>query len=242
MRKLILSCLYTVILMLVASVAYGESYAGTMCEDQRFTCVRIQRGETWQNFFPDPATRRMVMRLNHVNIPLHSGMIIAVPNNLLKTNETELAPFSQKIPAPGEKLLVFSPSRGAWAAYSPDGQLVRWGPASGGRDYCPDLGHRCHTVTGVFRIYSKGGPGCYSTKFPLPYGGAPMPYCMYFHGGYAFHASNDVPGYNASHGCVRLFYEDAQWLNQQFIDLPGSGSPGTKVIINQYSRGDDDDY
>ncbi len=46
-----------------------------------------------------------------------------------------------------------------------------------------------------------------------------MPYCMHFSGGYALHGSPTVPGYNASHGCVRLFTEDAKWLNQHFVDI-----------------------
>ena len=55
-----------------------------------------------------------------------------------------------------------------------------------------------------------------------------MPYCMFFKGGFAMHGSSGVPGYNASHGCVRLFVDDAQWLNQDFADI------GTQVIILPY--------
>ena len=44
-----------------------------------------------------------------------------------------------------------------------------------------------------------------------------MPYCMFFHGGYALHGSNFVPDYNASHGCVRMSPDDAQWLNEDFV-------------------------
>ncbi|HRE32879.1 MAG TPA: L,D-transpeptidase, partial [Candidatus Berkiella sp.] len=53
--------------------------------------------------------------------------------------------------------------------------------------------------------------------YPVGKGGAPMPYCMFFHGGYALHGSNSVPSYNASHGCVRMAPEDAQWLNEDFV-------------------------
>ena len=35
---------------------------------------------------------------------------------------------------------------------------------------------------------------------------------MYFHGGYAVHGSRSVPAYPASHGCVRVSYEDEDWL------------------------------
>jgi hypothetical protein len=29
-----------------------------------------------------------------------------------------------------------------------------------------------------------------------------------------------------------LFIEDARWLNEEFIDLPGGGEQGTRVIID----------
>jgi lipoprotein-anchoring transpeptidase ErfK/SrfK len=43
---------------------------------------------------------------------------------------------------------------------------------------------------------------------------APMPYSIFFHGGYAIHGSYDIDhlGSPASHGCVRLHPEDAAEL------------------------------
>jgi lipoprotein-anchoring transpeptidase ErfK/SrfK len=49
---------------------------------------------------------------------------------------------------------------------------------------------------------------------------------MFFNGNFALHGSYNVPGYNDSHGCVRLFVNDAQWLNQEFTD-----GERTKVIV-----------
>ena len=40
-----------------------------------------------------------------------------------------------------------------------------------------------------FSVKRKGLPSCVSSKFPLGKGGAPMPYCMFFRGGYAIHGS-----------------------------------------------------
>lgn len=104
----------------------------------------------------------------------------------------------------------------SWSAYE-GGEMVGSGRISGGKEYCPDIGKNCETVTGTFTIYRKGGEDCKSTRFPVGKGGAPMPYCMFFHGGYALHGSNSVPDYNASHGCVRMSPEDAQWLNEDFV-------------------------
>lgn len=103
-----------------------------------------------------------------------------------------------------------------WGAYDDNGYLVRWGRASGGKGYCPDIRRGCRTVTGTYTIYSKKGPGCRSSRFPVGRGGAPMPYCMHFKGGYALHGGH-VPDYNASHGCVRVPREDAEWLNEDFV-------------------------
>lgn len=125
------------------------------------------------------------------------------------------------------RVFVFDPQALSWYAYE-DGELVNSGRASGGSNYCRDLGRSCHTPTGVFHVYSKGSPYCRSTKFPLPNGGAPMPYCMFFSGGFAIHGSNEVVNHNASHGCVRVTPAAARWLSQNFIEY------GTKVVIKPY--------
>lgn len=55
-----------------------------------------------------------------------------------------------------------------------------------------------------------------------------MPYCMFFHGGYALHGSYKVPGYDDSHGCIRLFIDDARWLNEEFVKIGI-----TKIVIQK---------
>lgn len=106
---------------------------------------------------------------------------------------------------------------GTWAAYDSEGNLLNSGHVSGGKSFCPDINKACKTTTGTYTIYEKRDSGCKSKIFPVGKGGAPMPYCMFFHRGYALHGSNAVPNYNASHGCVRMSPADAQWLNQNFV-------------------------
>jgi lipoprotein-anchoring transpeptidase ErfK/SrfK len=130
--------------------------------------------------------------------------------------------------ATGNKIVIVDPNNHAWGAYDASGFLVAQGAASTGRDYCPDLGTACKTPSGTFTVYRKQGAECKSTKFPIPEGGAPMPHCMFFNGGYALHGSDYVPNYNASHGCVRLHPEDAAWLSQNFVTI------GTKVQVLPY--------
>jgi L,D-transpeptidase ErfK/SrfK len=134
-------------------------------------------------------------------------------------------------PAAGEKVIIFDPQLLAWGVYGADGRLVRWGPAVGGRAYCPDIERGCRTRTGVTTIRAKRGPYARSNKYPVGCQGsgcAPVPFFMEFFPGYGFHASKEVPGYHASHGCVRMYYDDAKWLSEEFIEV------GTKAIIRDY--------
>lgn len=128
----------------------------------------------------------------------------------------------------GRRTFIYDPRQLTWAAYDTDGSLVRTGRGSSGRSYCPDLGRGCRTPTGTYHVYSKQGPYYRSKIFPLPHGGAPMPYAMFFRGGYAIHGSYELPAYNASHGCVRVSPSDAAWLSQNFL------SYGSTVIVRPY--------
>lgn len=137
--------------------------------------------------------------------------------------------FPEKRSATGRKVFIYDPKVTAWAAYDAQGNRVKTGRGSGGADYCEDVGRPCRTVTGTYRVYSKKGAECRSSKYPIETnGGAKMPYCMHFHGGYSIHAAYDVPNYNASHGCIRVLPSAAQWLNQNFMDV------GTTVVVKSY--------
>jgi hypothetical protein len=212
--------------LLVSQSALAGVYSERLCKDiAQFDCIKVKPKETWENLFPDETQRDIVKRINRYGNRLHRGMTIAVPKNLQTANVMDFAPFQKEISPTGEKVIMVSLKDMAWGAYDAQGTLVRWGPALSAKGYCPDLGRGCHTAKGNFAVYSKQGSGCVSTKFPIGRGGAPMPWCMFFHGGFALHGSYDLPGYNASHGCVRLFIPDAKWLNQEFTDI------GTPVIV-----------
>jgi lipoprotein-anchoring transpeptidase ErfK/SrfK len=64
------------------------------------------------------------------------------------------------------------------------------------------------------------------------YNNAPMPYAIFYHGGYAVHATYDIKrlGRPASHGCVRLHPNDAA----KFFSMANSvGLRNTKIVISQ---------
>lgn len=152
-----------------------------------------------------------------------------------KNNVSQPLPdYAQRIPqqiATSEKTVVVDPRVHTWGAYGSDGNLVKAGIASAGSDWCEDLGRPCHTNVGNFRVSSLGSPDCISHKFPVPRGGAPMPYCMYFNSGQALHGvpDSEVGEGNYSHGCVRMRVGDAEWLRYNFVEI------GTRVIVKPYS-------
>ena len=224
-------------LYLYSFVVFAGSYGSSLCKEEGFHCVRIKRGQSWRSLWPDDHDRDIVMRVNRMNTQLYPGLRIAVPDNLQDANIMDFAPFQKQIDSSDEKVIMVDPEEKAWGAYDRSGLLIRWGPVSAGSNWCRDIEEACHTHPGSYRIFTLGNSSCYSTKFPLPDGGAPMPYCMYFNNGQALHGEpNGLPGYNASHGCVRLYVNDAEWLRYDFVEGPNSDNEfrGTRVIVNDY--------
>jgi hypothetical protein len=151
----------------------------------------------------------------------------SVSDNTQPSYERSIS-FASSRPATGNNVFIFDPKQAAWAAYDTAGFKVAEGPASGGKDYCADIGRACKTPVGSFRVFRKKGAECESSIYPIGEGGAKMPYCSFFHGGYAIHGSYHVPNYNASHGCIRVQPGDAQWLSENFLNY------GTTVIVRPY--------
>lgn len=220
--KILIICL--LLFSFVASSVVIANYGRRLCSRRGYRCIRARRGDSWARLFPNSRQRQIIRRINRTNTRLRYGMIIAVPNNLYGVSHMDVSPFPRRIEPRGQNLLLISLRLQAFAAYDPYGRLVHWGPVSAGRGYCPDVGRRCGTPRGNYRIYSRGGSGCVSSKYPIGRGGAPMPYCMFFYKGFAMHGSF-LPGYHASHGCIRMFREDARWLNRHFV------RSGTRVLI-----------
>jgi L,D-transpeptidase ErfK/SrfK len=226
MIRFIIAICFTLITALLSFPVFAKPYGAKICSQPDYTCYKVKRGDSWQKLFPDADQRDVVMRINRMNTSLYRGLTIAIPvkesNDLLAH-----APFSTHINPPGHKVILVSLQRLAFGAYNADGNLVHWGPISSAKGYCPDIGRHCRTSTGHFQVLYKKGKGCTSSRYPVGKGGAPMPYCMFFNGNFALHGSYDVPGYNASHGCIRLFISDAKWLNQEFTSSGGR----TSVIV-----------
>lgn len=208
-------------------------YGPGLCAAPQYQCVKVEHGQTWEKLFPDPVQRDLVQRVNRTYNSLWAGKEIVVPRDLAHVSLFDLSPFPLQIDD-HEKQIVVDQDKLAWAAYDANGELVKWGPIASGADKCSDNSSpTCRTMTGIFRIFSKEDVRCKSGVFPIGKGGAKMPYCMYFHKGLALHGSDDIPGYRASHGCVRMFTQDAKWLNENWVDVSNERNnfTGTKVTI-----------
>lgn len=212
-------------------------YGPVLCSSPLYKCIKVARGETWDKLFPDEQQRDLVQRLNRTYNSLWFGKEIVVPKDLSKVTLLDVSPFPLKIEGEHEKQIIIDQDKLAYGAYDADGKLVKWGPIASGIDKCPDSSNACRTLTGRFRIFNKENAKCISDVFPIGKGGAKMPYCMFFHKGFALHGSDDIPGYRASHGCVRMFVRDAKWLNEEFVDVSTdrNGFSGTVVVVRPVS-------
>ena len=117
------------------------------------------------------------------------------------------------LPKPsGPLVLVVSIGKQTVTVYD-DNKVIAKSPISSGMSGHP-------TPTGVFSILEKN-----RYHYSNLYGGAPMPFMQRVtNSGVAMHAG-DLPGYPASHGCIRLPYRFAQ-------SLFGITDVGARVIIS----------
>lgn len=123
------------------------------------------------------------------------------------------------------KIIVVDQPSQSFGAYE-SGQLVRWGPVSTGRTETP-------TPAGAFHLTwkSRKRTSTDNEAWILEW------YFNFVNArGVSFHQF-DLPGYAASHACVRLLPRDAEWLfgwgEQWKLDESGRQivQPGTPVLI-----------
>ncbi len=184
----------------------------------------------WEERWPDEDERRMIKKINRLNSGLREGYQIAVPKDLTDKTSLDFAPFPDTIRS-RRKTIIVDLSILAFAAYDKK-ELVRWGPAAGGKSYCPDVRRGCRTPLGNYSVISEYGAEFRSRRYPIGCRGkscAHMPYSIFFKPAYAIHGGV-VPGRHQSHGCIRVFYEDAKWLNLEFA------RNGTRIIVRSYKK------
>lgn len=208
--------------------ASTKPYGGQLCHQPQYHCMRIPANSSWAGLWSNKRERDVLMRLNRSNVELKYRQWVVVPNHLKHLSAMDVSPFPDVIHPPGEKVIIVNLNLQAYAAYNANGHQVYWGPATSGQAWCSDVKRPCLTVTGVFRIFRKAGADCFSRTYPVGDGGTPMPYCMFFHQGYALHGA-EVPSVPSTHGCVGMYNNDARWLNQDFVTV--GPKKGTLVIV-----------
>lgn len=197
-----------------------------------YKCVMFRKGGkphlTWEELFGDGPAKAELQRLNRRNTLVWRNHCLAMPFDKI------VPPFPQSDPRYQERTVVVDLKRLAWAAYE-RGSLVRWGAANGGAKICRETGKlACKTHPGTHRILRIYGHGKRSDLYPVECAnkrvcGHPMPYYMPFHAdGTGCHGDRHLAGGNVSHGCVRMFTQDARWLNRSFVSV------GTAVVVEDY--------
>jgi lipoprotein-anchoring transpeptidase ErfK/SrfK len=178
---------------------------------------------------------RHFLLLFFISQPIYANDYLSLIYNYFVSStyeEKTTAPdaFPSTRPSEKENIFIFSPKHHMWALYNTKGKRVGIGKAIGGKDYCQDTNDNCRTVTGKFKVFRKENKDCTSNTFPIHKGGgAPMPYCMFFHEGYAIHGANHLPEENTSHGCIRVTQEAARWINHYYLH------EGSYVLVLPYA-------
>lgn len=242
-----------VFMAIIWAISYSAEthayYGKRACNLPGFHCVKLKKYETGAKTWPDRRELYIIRKINRINKWLNPERTLLVPNDMEGKTYMDYSPFPKyaaELPKkfavliPKEKFVVWDPAILAWAAYDAKGELANWGPGLGGKAYCPDIKRRCRTPAGIFEaLVGKGykywsnlyPPGCKSEECSwMPY------YVRVREDGLGMHGSKWFIGQHASHGCVRLFTDDAKWLNEKFFDYKTKKRPGTKVIFLPYPK------
>lgn len=164
---------------------------------------------------------------------LRGGEWLVVPDS--NADAANASPFPPAIEAARSisKLILVSRREQAFGVYE-SGKLVRWGPTSTGKKSTP-------TPAGLYHANWKAREtrSSINASWILPWA-----VNIDNRSGVALHQF-DLPGYPASHGCVRLLEADAKWiydwaepwmLSKTSHSLLAHGTP--VVIFGDYSYGE----
>jgi lipoprotein-anchoring transpeptidase ErfK/SrfK len=168
----------------------------------------------------------LALKINRVDLKhVRQGEALIIPDIL--NDPMLVAPFPLEIESARsiQKLLLVSRRVQAFGAYE-QGKLTRWGPTSTGKKTTPTPAGLYHTNWKAKQTLST-----VNSAWVLPW---------YFNldnfGGISLH-QYDLPGYPASHACVRLLEEDAMWIyhwaDQWILSKDGRArlAYGTPVVI-----------
>jgi lipoprotein-anchoring transpeptidase ErfK/SrfK len=181
-----------------------------------------------------PDAFKLVLKINRLDRKhLRSGTTLIIPDASADLSSVSPLPLKLESARSISKMLLVSRQAQAFGAYE-FGKLVRWGPTSTGKKSTP-------TPSGLYHTNWKARESRSSVNQSWI-----LPWCFNIDNikGVAFHKF-DLPGYPASHGCVRLLEEDAKWIydwaEPWLLSKPDRSilAYGTPVIIfGDYSYGE----
>lgn len=178
--------------------------------------------------------RSIILKINRLdNKNLHRADTLMIPK-VFEANFLAYSPFPMRVALLGDvrKVVMFSYPVQAFAVYE-FGTLVKWGPTSMGKK-------SAQTKQGLmFTNWKKElSISSVSDEWKLPYN-------VNIHNslGIGWH-QYDLPGYPASHSCLRLQKDDAQWLYgfaESWVLNPGGATTKAKgipvIVFGEYAWG-----
>lgn len=178
--------------------------------------------------------RDIILAINRISSSvIRKGKVLVMPDTLLPSM-LDYSPYPGTLPGFDSipKLILISLRIQAFAIYE-NGWLTRWGPVSSGKKSTP-------TPAGLFHTNFKA-----EVKISSENSDWIMPWYFNFYArrGIAMH-QYFLPGYPASHACVRMQVKDAKWIfdwAEQWKLSSRTGAvikTGTPVIIfGEYAYG-----
>lgn len=143
----------------------------------------------------------LVLNINRIDTAhIRKGSVLMVPDDF--SDPTIFAPFPEVLPSAYivPKLMVVSQKVQAFGVYE-YGTLVRWGPVSTGKASTPTPS----------KLYFTNWKGISVTSTVDDAWVMPWYFNLENKLGVSMH-QYELPGYPASHACIRLFESDAIWL------------------------------
>lgn len=177
---------------------FFSGLATAMATPEGFTTHTIKEGDTLASLVP-AQYRDITMRANRIDEvsfnELKAGSEVLLPVN---AKALEYVPLEKEHENKRGRVIVIDKKAQAFGAYQ-GGELIYWGPVSTAKPGKT-------TPNGKFQIGSRE-----RMHYSSIYNGAPMPYAQQVDGDIFLHQYS-LPGYAASHGCIRLLMADAKWL------------------------------
>ncbi len=175
----------------------------------------------------------LVLAFNRLDVGhIQTNATIVIPSDLTDWNALSPFPMNLDVVKDIDKILLVSQRVQAFAAYE-NGKLVHWGTVSTGKK-------DTQTPSKLYFTNWKGKSVVSTLE-----GGYILPWAFNLDslGGIALHEF-DLPGYPASHACVRMSGGDAEWIYnwaKQWVLAPDGQTQlasGTPVIIfGEYAYG-----